>query len=133
MVYKAIVPIKRYQKELSNMGSCQNTIEIGDIGLTKCSIDLVTYAPEYKILWDNFVSTSKNGVFLFYRDYMEYHSDRFLDHSLLFFKNGKLIGLMPANANKDVLNSHEGLTFGGIISDNEHENIYNDGDFRKNN
>jgi hypothetical protein len=118
MVYKAIVPIESYQKELSNMNVCQKTIEIGDMGLTKCSIDLVTYTPEYKTLWNNFVSTSKNGNFLFYRDYMEYHSDRFQDHSLLFFKNGQLIGLMPSNANKGVLNSHEGLTFGGIISDN---------------
>jgi hypothetical protein len=50
---------------------------------------------------------------------MEYHSDRYSDHSLLFFKNGKLIGLMPANINHGVLNSHEGLTYGGIISDNE--------------
>jgi hypothetical protein len=50
---------------------------------------------------------------------MEYHSDRYGDHSLLFFKNGKLVGLMPANLNNNVLNSHEGLTFGGIISDNE--------------
>ena len=38
---------------------------------------------------------------------------------LLFFKNGQLVGLMPGNANNGALNSHEGLTFGGIISDND--------------
>jgi hypothetical protein len=119
IVYKAIARKESYQRGLLNMDTCQNTIEIGDIGLTKCSIDLVKYTPEYETLWDNFVSASKNGVFLFYRDYMEYHSDRFHDHSLMFFKNGKLVGLMPGNANKGILNSHEGLTFGGIISDDD--------------
>src|SRR5665647_32104 len=101
------------------MEICENTLGIVHTDLSKNTINLVQYSPEYKILWDNFVSASKNGVFLLYRDYMEYHSDRFRDHSLLFFKNGKLIGLMPANINNDILNSHEGLTFGGIISDNE--------------
>ncbi len=79
-------------------------------------IRVAQYSPEHQLLWDSFVEHSKNGVFLFYRDYMEYHSDRFRDHSLLFFKNGKVIGLLPANIKNDTLYSHEGLTFGGIIS-----------------
>jgi len=107
------------QPKVKPMGICANTLGISDFGLSKQTINLTQYSPEYKTQWDNFVSTSKNGVFLLYRDYMEYHSDRFRDHSLLFFKNGKLIGLMPANINNDILNSHEGLTFGGVISDNE--------------
>ncbi len=101
------------------MDICTSTFGISDFGLNKETIDVVQYSPEYKTQWDNFVSNSKNGIFLLYRDYMEYHSDRFHDHSLLFLKKGKLIGLMPANINNDVLNSHEGLTFGGIISDKE--------------
>jgi hypothetical protein len=28
-------------------------------------------------LWDGFVRDSRNGTFLFFRDYMEYHQDRF--------------------------------------------------------
>ncbi len=75
------------------------------------------YRPENKVQWDNFVSTAKNGVFLFYRDYMEYHSDRFTDHSLLFFKNGRLVALLPANIEGKTLYSHGGLTFGGLLSD----------------
>jgi hypothetical protein len=101
------------------MAICENMFEISDFGLNKQAISVVKYSSEFKTIWDNFVSSSKNGVFLIYRDYMEYHSDRFSDHSLLFFKNGKLVGLMPANINNGVLNSHEGLTFGGIISNNE--------------
>ncbi len=75
------------------------------------------YAPKYKAQWDEFVRQSKNGVFLFFRDYLEYHSDRFQDHSLMFFKDDRLVALMPANLNGKVLASHGGLTFGGIISD----------------
>ena len=101
------------------MELCENSIGISDIGVSKPAISVTQYSPKYKTMWDSFVSTSKNGLFLLSRDYMDYHSDRFQDHSLMFFKNEKLIGLMPANENNDVLNSHEGLTFGGIISDNE--------------
>ena len=47
---------------------------------------------------------------------MEYHSNKFKDNSLLFFKNGKVVGLFPANIENSKLHSHTGLTFGGIIS-----------------
>ncbi len=48
---------------------------------------------------------------------MEYHSDRFLDSSLLFFESGALVAVMPANVADDIFYNHTGLTFGGIISD----------------
>ena len=47
-------------------------------------IDIVKYNHNMKAEWDAFVKTSKNGTFLFMRDYMEYHNDRFIDYSLLF-------------------------------------------------
>jgi hypothetical protein len=47
---------------------------------------------------------------------MEYHSKRFIDHSLMFFKGNNLIAVMPANIKDKALVSHGGLTFGGIIS-----------------
>jgi hypothetical protein len=80
-------------------------------------IEIVKYESQYKSLWDDFVRSSKNGTFLFYRDYVEYHRDRFLDSSLLFFKDGDLVAVMPANTANSVMYSHGGLTFGGIISD----------------
>lgn len=79
-------------------------------------IEVKRYKTKEKGLWDNFVKNSKNGVFFFLRDYMEYHSDRFQDHSLIFLKNSKPVALMPANMEGDVLFSHAGLTFGGIIT-----------------
>jgi hypothetical protein len=80
-------------------------------------IRVAQYQGEHKILWDEFVARAKNGVFLFHRDYMEYHADRFNDHSLLFFADERLVALMPANLTGDTLVSHGGLTFGGIVSD----------------
>ena len=80
-------------------------------------IEITYYRSQHKSLWDDFVRRSKNGSFLFHRDYMEYHSDRFLDSSLLFFKNGNLVSVMPANFADDVFYTHAGLTFGGIVSD----------------
>jgi hypothetical protein len=80
-------------------------------------MEIKKFIPEEdKQLWDNFVLQSKNGLFLFLRDYMEYHSDRFEDYSLIFYWKNKPIGLMPANINIDSLASHNGLTFGGIIT-----------------
>lgn len=82
-------------------------------------IKIVKYSGEKKEEWDKFVNNSKNGVFLFFRDYMEYHSDRFTDHSLMFYKGDKLIALFPANIKENTLFSHAGLTFGGFITDNK--------------
>jgi hypothetical protein len=50
---------------------------------------------------------------------MEYHSDRFIDSSLLFFDDDVLIAVMPANVSGAVVHSHEGLTFGGVISNTQ--------------
>ena len=75
------------------------------------------YTPDRKAEWDAFVAQSKNGTFLFFRDYMDYHSDRFEDHSLMFYRDGRLYGLMPANRKGDVFQTHAGLTYGGLIMD----------------
>jgi hypothetical protein len=80
-------------------------------------IRVVRYQAQLAAVWDDFVSRARNGVFLFARGYMDYHADRFTDHSLLFFAEDKLIAVMPASLHGDVLSSHGGLTFGGVISD----------------
>ena len=81
---------------------------------------LVCYSPDKKIDWDHFVEQSKNGLFMFRRDYMDYHADRFEDHSLMVYTaDNKLVALLPANKKDDVLHSHQGLSFGGFISGND--------------
>lgn len=79
-------------------------------------IEVKRYEAAHKKQWDDFIKQSKNGVFLFLRDYMEYHSDRFQDHSLLFFSKDELVGLMPANIHGHTVYSHDGLTFGGMVT-----------------
>jgi hypothetical protein len=46
---------------------------------------------------------------------MEYHKERFEDFSLMVFKDEKLIALLPANKNNNEVNSHQGLTYGGLV------------------
>ena len=75
------------------------------------------YTPEHKQKWDNFVDSSRNGTFLLRRDYMDYHSDRFTDCSLMIYTGDKLIALLPASAHGDEIRSHGGLTYGGFILD----------------
>ena len=77
--------------------------------------EIARYTPEQKATWNQFVSHSKNGTFLFDRNYMDYHSDRFEDYSLMIYRKGKLYSLLPANRVSHVLYSHQGLTYGGMI------------------
>jgi hypothetical protein len=46
---------------------------------------------------------------------MEYHKDRFQDFSLLIFEGQILVALLPANKVDNVLHSHHGLTYGGLV------------------
>ena len=72
-------------------------------------------SPDYS-LWNEFVATAKNATFLFHRDFMEYHSDRFQDFSLLIFdENQTLKAILPANKVDDIVFSHQGLTYGGLV------------------
>lgn len=83
-------------------------------------MEVIKYTKEDKNIWNEFVRNAKNSHFFFLRDYMEYHSDRFEDYSLLVFdENKKLISVLPANIKNDVLYSHQGLTFGGFLVDDK--------------
>ena len=77
--------------------------------------EIKRYSPEDAAQWNQFVAGSKNGTFLLDRRYMDYHSDRFVDCSLMFFLHGRLYALLPANLRGDELWSHGGLTYGGLI------------------
>ena len=80
-------------------------------------VEIVRYTSEHTVEWNQFVENSKNGTFLFDRNYMDYHNDRFTDHSLMFYVKGKLYALLPANIDDATLYSHQGLTYGGLITD----------------
>lgn len=79
---------------------------------------IIEYQAERKDEWDRFINGAKNSHFFFKRDYMEYHSDRFRDCSLLIYNDkGRLMAVLPANITGDIVQSHGGLTFGGFITD----------------
>jgi hypothetical protein len=80
-------------------------------------VKAISYVWQRQREWDDFVGAAKNGHFLFYREYMDYHADRFPDASLMFYdERDRLIGLLPATVREETLSSHAGLSFGGVIS-----------------
>lgn len=80
-------------------------------------MEIRRYRREDKELWNFFVSKARNATFLFDRNYMDYHADRFDDNSFMFYHKGKLKAVLPANVAGDTLYSHQGLTYGGLLLD----------------
>ena len=79
-------------------------------------IKIVRYNPEYKMLWNNFVDKEKSPFF-FNRDFMEYHGNKFQDHSTILFYKEKPAVIFPTHQYQDSIFSHKGLSFGGFIID----------------
>ncbi|MEP2937005.1 MAG: GNAT family N-acetyltransferase [Gilvibacter sp.] len=77
--------------------------------------DVVAYSASLASDWNHFLNSAKNATFLFHRNFMDYHSDRFSDASLMIYDNNKLVGLLPANLSDGALYSHQGLSYGGIV------------------
>lgn len=73
------------------------------------------YTASNKLDWNTFVSKAKNATFLFNRNFMDYHHDRFIDHSVIIFKNEEIYALLPANEVDGKIISHQGLTYGSFI------------------
>ena len=91
-------------------------------------ITVTRYTPQNHQIWNEFVKQSRQGTFLFDRNYMDYHQDRFHDHSLMIYYKDKLYALLPANevvsaSNNEIpqkeLVSHQGLTYGGLLTCNK--------------
>lgn len=77
------------------------------------------YTANDKEQWNDFLTSSKNATFLLHRNYMDYHSDRFADCSLMVYKENKLYALLPANQANGTFYSHQGLTYGGLITNSK--------------
>lgn len=80
-------------------------------------IEVKRYIDTDAELWNKFNAESKNPLFMFDRNYMDYHRDRFKDHSLMFYEDEKLVAILPMSEREDELVSHGGLTYGGFITD----------------
>ncbi len=79
-------------------------------------IELKRYTPDKKADWDNFIENSRIDSFLFYRDFMDYHAERFEDCSFIIYRKNKFQAVLPGNINENIFYSHQGLTFGGLIT-----------------
>jgi hypothetical protein len=78
-------------------------------------IEIRPFVNGQRDVWEDFVHTAKNGHFMLTRAYMDHHGDRFADRSLMFYRRGALIGVMPAHSHEGWLYSHRGLPFAGLI------------------
>ena len=79
------------------------------------SIRIEKYSSERALEWNSFIKNCRNSMFMFDRNYMDYHSDRFRDHSLMFFHENELFAVLPMNEKDDSFISHGGLTYGGLM------------------
>jgi Acetyltransferase (GNAT) domain len=74
------------------------------------------YEPALRAEWDDVVRTARARHFMFERDFMDYHADRFTDASIIVRRSGRAIAVLPASRHDDEVVSHGGLTFGGLLS-----------------
>ena len=84
------------------------------------SIEIVRYSSEHAEQWEAFVWSANNGNIFHTRRFISYHPEnRFVDHSLLFFKDGRLLALLPAvdfaDEGRRTLLSHRGASYGGFV------------------
>ena len=82
-------------------------------------MQLIRYTKELEGDWNGFVATAKNGTFMTSRRYMDYHSDRFEDCSVMFVEKERVFAVFPANVSGQTIYSHQGLTYGGLVMGNE--------------
>ncbi|MBO4721854.1 MAG: GNAT family N-acetyltransferase [Muribaculaceae bacterium] len=78
-------------------------------------IKIEKYSPQCKQVWDAAVKNSRNGTFLHLRGYMDYHSDRFADFSLVARDGERIVAVLPACREGHKLYSHKGLTYGSWL------------------
>ena len=74
------------------------------------------YEDKDQLAWDNFIDKSRNGTFLHKINYFHYHRDRYNDCSLMIKNNDEVLALMPGNIENEIFYTHQGLTFGGLIT-----------------
>jgi hypothetical protein len=77
------------------------------------------YNPRYKNAWDHIVANGANSALIHFRDFIEYHGDRFCENSSLVFLEGNPVAAFPAEHLNRAVTSHRGLTFGGVIFSQE--------------
>ncbi|MCC6864885.1 MAG: GNAT family N-acetyltransferase [Ignavibacteria bacterium] len=83
-------------------------------------MDVVRFEKKYTDKWEDFVNDASNGTIFHSRKFLSYHApDKFIDCSLLFYEDNKLISVLPAIETKrdgiPALWSHMGASYGGFV------------------
>lgn len=83
-------------------------------------VALVPYDQSKAQEWDAFVETSRNGTLFHARRFLSYHPpERFVDRSMLIYRNDRLIAVFPgAEQLRDGSkwwSSYPGSTYGGLV------------------
>ena len=86
----------------------------------KTSLNARRYESAAAPAWNSLIDQSVNGAFLFRREFMEYHADRFEDFSYMLWKGSELVavfvaGRLRTTPNPTTLVAHPGLTYGGLV------------------
>lgn len=84
------------------------------------TVQVLGYTAADAARWDAFCATAVNATLLHTRRFLSYHGDRLQDQSLLVLNEGRCVGLLPAArvpAEADVVASHPGATYGGLVHD----------------
>jgi hypothetical protein len=80
-----------------------------------------SYGTDDTYRWEELVARACNGTFLHTRQFISYHGDRFRDRSLVLEnRRGRIVGVFPAAeapADPEMVISHPGLTYGGLVHD----------------
>ena len=82
-------------------------------------LEIFRYNSSNENQWDLFVPKTNNGTLFHLRSFLNYHpKNKYVDHSLMIFKKGKLFSVFPAvesfvKGNKNLV-SHPGATVGSF-------------------
>ncbi|MEO5658252.1 MAG: GNAT family N-acetyltransferase [Polaromonas sp.] len=81
------------------------------------NISIKRYDTSLRDDWSSVLANSRNGIFIFDRNFIEYHGDRFTDFSAVAYLDGESVALLPASIDlaSGHATSHAGLTFGGVV------------------
>lgn len=84
-------------------------------------ITIERYNDNFLTEWEEIVHSSNNGTLFHTRKFLSYHSkDKFIDHSLIFYKNNKPLSVFPAvektELHKKILVSHPGASMGSFVT-----------------
>lgn len=76
---------------------------------------ILNYSKERQEAWEYTVLTSRNGTWMNLQKFLDYHEGKFEDNSLMFYKKDECVAVFPAAKLGNILYSHPGATYGGII------------------